>query len=58
MDKAIDIYNDNDFRLMTNFAERLIRVGGSILDKVLLRQGIVQIRLALEDRTKRVILNF
>lgn len=42
---------------MINFAERPIRVGGSTSDRVLLGQGTVRIRLALEDKTKGVILN-
>lgn len=42
---------------MTNFAERPTRVGESTLDEVLLGQGTVQIRLALENGIEGVILN-
>lgn len=42
---------------MTNFTERPIIVGGSILDRVSLGQDTIQIRLALEDGIEKIILN-
>lgn len=43
---------------MTDFTKKPIKVKGSILDKVLLRQRILWIRLVLEDESKKIILNF
>ncbi len=57
MDSAADVYVCNDLKLMTNFAERPTRVGGSTSDGVSPGRETVQIRLALEDGTEGVILN-
>ncbi len=57
MDSAGDVHVCNDLRLMTDFAERPTRVGGSTSDGVSPGRGTVLIRLALEDGTEGVILN-
>ncbi len=57
INSTADVYVCNDLRLITNFAERPTRVGESTLDGILPRRGTVQIRLALENGTERVILN-
>lgn len=42
---------------MTDFTEKLTIVDESTSDRVLLRQSTIQIRLTLEDRTEKIILN-
>lgn len=43
---------------MTDFIKKPINVGGSIVNRVFLDYGTMQIRLALEDRQEGIILNF
>ncbi len=57
IDSGANVHVCNDLRLMTDFAERPTRVGGSTLDKVSPGWGTVRIRLALEDGSKGIILN-
>lgn len=58
INSAANIHICNNLRLMTNFAIRSTKIGGSTSDGILLRQRIVQIRLAMNNGIKRVILNF
>lgn len=58
INSATTIYVCNNLRLMTDFAKKSTRIGGSILNRVLPDQGTVWIRLALEAKIKRIILNF
>lgn len=57
MDSTTNMYVCNNLRLMTDFAERLIRIRKSILGGVSPSWRIVQIRLVLENRTEEIILN-
>ena len=57
IDSAANVYVRNNLRLMTDFAERPTRVGGSTSDGVSPGRGTVQIRLVLEDGSERIILN-
>lgn len=57
IDNATIIHNYNNQRLMTDFTEKSTKVGGLIADGISLRRGIVWIKLALEDRSKKAILN-
>ena len=57
MDSGADVYVCNDLRLMTDSAEKPTRVGRSTSDGASPGRGTVQIRLALEDGCKRIILN-
>ncbi len=57
IDSHADVYVSNNLRLMTDLAEKPTRVGRSTLDGVSSGRGTVQIRLALEDGSKGIILN-
>ncbi len=57
IDSATDVHVGNNLRLMTDFTKRSNRVGGSTADGVSPGHGTVRIRLALEEGSKRLILN-
>lgn len=57
MNSVANICVYNNLRLMTDFAKKP-KIGKLTLDKISPRQRTIQIRLALEDRIKGVILNF
>ena len=49
MESDVDVHVRNDLRLMTDFAERSTRVGGSTSDGVSPGRGTDRIRQVLED---------
>lgn len=57
MDNATDIHVWNDLRLMIDLIKNPTRVKGSTANKISPGCGIVQIRLALKNSRKKVILN-
>ncbi len=57
MDSAANVHVCNNLRLMTDFAKRPTRVGGSTSNRVSPGRGTVRIRLALEDGIEGIILN-
>lgn len=57
IDNIVDVYIYNNLRLMTDFTEKPTIVDRLTFNRVLPRWGIVQIRLALEDGIKEIILN-
>ncbi len=57
MDSAVDVHVCNDWRLMTDFIEKPMRVGGSTANGVSPGRGTVWIKLTLEDGYEEIILN-
>ncbi len=57
INSTTDVHVYDNLRLMTDFAEGPTKVGRSTLDGVSPGRGIGQIRLALEDESKEIILN-
>lgn len=56
VDSAANVYIYNDWRLITNYTEKPIRVGGFTADRVLLGKKKVKIRLAKKDGSEGLIL--
>ncbi len=57
IDSALNVQVCNNLKLMTDFTKRPTRVEGSTVDGVSPRCGTVRIRLALEDRSEKLIFN-